>query len=76
MPLYEYVCLECSSKFEKLRSAAESDGVACDGCGSDHTRRLLSLFAAHSKGDGGTRCIGGGGCGSCSGGNCASCHAH
>jgi putative FmdB family regulatory protein len=75
MPLYEYLCLDCERRFERLRSASASDGAACD-CGSDHTRRLISLFAAHSKGNGGGKSLGGGGCGSCGGGHCSSCSCH
>ncbi|MGQ9554386.1 MAG: FmdB family zinc ribbon protein [Anaerolineae bacterium] len=75
MPLYEYQCLDCSRKFEQLRSASNADNASCDVCGGNHTRRLLSRFAAHSKGNGSSRALGGG-CGSCGGGHCASCSAH
>lgn len=73
MPLYEYQCKDCSARFERLRPAAKSDDAECSSCGSSHTRRLLSRFAAHSKGDGGSHAIGGGGCAGCGGGHCASC---
>ena len=74
MPLYEYQCLDCSARFERLCSAARSDEAECAACGGARTRRLLSRFAAHSRGDGGSRSLaGGGGCGSCSGGHCSSC---
>ncbi|MHB0879216.1 MAG: FmdB family zinc ribbon protein [Anaerolineae bacterium] len=73
MPLYEYQCQDCSARFERLRTASNCDSTECSTCGSAHTRRLLSRFAAHSKGSGGSHTIGGGGCGSCAGGHCASC---
>jgi putative FmdB family regulatory protein len=76
VPLYEYVCLDCEKKFDSIRSAATCDSAECEGCGSRHTRRLLSRFVAHSKGGGGSRAMSGGaGCGGCGGGHCGSCHA-
>jgi len=75
MPLYEYECLDCSTRFERLRSAADCDKAECVACGGGHTRRLLSRFAALSKGNGGESHMvgGGGGCAGCAGGHCASC---
>jgi putative FmdB family regulatory protein len=72
MPVYEYVCLDCGKRFETLRLMREADApIACVTCESDHTSRLISLFAAHSSG----KVIAGGShsCGGCSGGSCASC---
>ncbi|MGI6208949.1 MAG: FmdB family zinc ribbon protein [Anaerolineae bacterium] len=75
MPVYEYACRSCGARFERLCSAARADDPAsCRECGGTDTRRLLSRFAAVSKGsNGSTSTIGGGGCGSCAGGHCASC---
>lgn len=74
MPVYEYRCTTCGSKFEKLMSmSAAGDGVACPECGAE-ARRLVSVFAAFSKGNGGqVASVGGGGCAGCAGGSCASC---
>ena len=49
MPIYEYACDDCGTKFEKLvrRSA---DGVACPSCGQDHLTTQYSTFAARSGG--------------------------
>jgi len=41
MPIYEFECEECGARFEEL-VAAEATSVACRGCGSARTRRLLS----------------------------------
>ena len=74
MPLYEYRCSGCGSKFEKLMSmsAASNGPMACPGCGSD-ARRQLSVFAAFRKGEGGQTTSVGGGCAGCASGSCASC---
>jgi putative FmdB family regulatory protein len=51
MPIYEYRCEDCGSKFEKLvRRAAEADGLACPSCGQKHLTQELSTFAAHANG--------------------------
>lgn len=75
MPIYEYRCAACGCKFERLRSMSAADSpTTCPDCGGSSAERLLSRFAALSKGDGGTTTsIGGGGCGGCSGSSCASC---
>jgi putative FmdB family regulatory protein len=47
MPIYEYRCAECESKFEKIRSMSEKDSpLGCPSCGSEKSRRQLSVFAA------------------------------
>jgi putative FmdB family regulatory protein len=46
MPIYEYLCQECGSAFEKLRKAREADeGVECPDCDSGNVKRQLSSFA-------------------------------
>jgi putative FmdB family regulatory protein len=46
MPLYEYYCSDCKSKFELLvNNHRYADDVVCTKCHSEHVRRLLSLFA-------------------------------
>ncbi|PZW26593.1 putative FmdB family regulatory protein [Thermosporothrix hazakensis] len=54
MPLYEYYCSDCRSKFELLVSHKHADDVVCTKCHSENVRRMLSLFAAragNSEGD-------------------------
>lgn len=54
MPLYEYRCLDCEQRFERLvRSAASTEGVECPSCGSTTVHRLPSTFAARFGGFGG-----------------------
>ena len=54
MPIFEYLCEDCGSKFEKLvrRSASENDAnsVHCPSCGQDHLKQQFSTFAAHANG--------------------------
>ena len=50
MPIYEYRCQDCGSKFEKLvRRAAEAYEVECPSCGQKHLQQELSTFAAHAN---------------------------
>ena len=50
MPIFEYLCEDCGSKFEKLVRRAESDSVACPSCGQAHLKQQFSTFAAHANG--------------------------
>jgi putative FmdB family regulatory protein len=51
MPLYEYQCRECDTRFERIeRVSAPSDGV-CPSCGGP-ARRLLGAPALQFKGSG------------------------
>lgn len=48
MPIFEYLCADCGTKFEKL--VRRSEEVACPSCGKDHLEQQLSTFAAHANG--------------------------
>ncbi len=51
MPVYEYVCAECSHRFETLRAMrAADDPIQCPQCSSFETSRALSIFCAHGSG--------------------------
>jgi len=51
MPLYEFVCLDCSDKFEELVSSSDAD-IKCPKCGSNKTTKQFSTFASNAlKGD-------------------------
>ncbi|MCC6188129.1 MAG: zinc ribbon domain-containing protein [Anaerolineales bacterium] len=66
MPVYEYYCSHCRTKFEALRPMrAADDPIRCEHCDSQRTARVLSVFFAASGGaDGEARSLGGGcGCG-------------
>jgi putative FmdB family regulatory protein len=52
MPIYEYVCEDCGTKFEKLvLRASDKEGLACPKCGKSRLAPQLSTFAAHAGGD-------------------------
>lgn len=49
MPVYEYFCRACHTKYDKLRPMADADApIACPECGEQTSVRALSLFAAHT----------------------------
>jgi len=73
MPIYEYACLDCGTRFDALRSMKDADTpIACNQCKSEHTSRLLSVFFAQSGGKA-VAGVNNGGCASCAGGSCATC---
>jgi len=49
MPIFEYVCDDCGTKFEKL-VRRDADKIACPKCGESHLTTALSTFAAHANG--------------------------
>jgi len=61
MPMYEYDCPRCGTRFEELivRRADERD-VRCPDCGSAQVTRALSTFAVAGAGAHATRAAGGG----------------
>jgi putative FmdB family regulatory protein len=80
MPIYEYCCADCETKFEKMRPMSKADAaIACPDCGGSDTSRGLSLFAAFSRGNGGdSHAVSGtgGGCANCGTHSCGSCGHH
>jgi putative FmdB family regulatory protein len=47
MPIYEYRCEDCGTRFEKLvRGGTE---VECPQCGQKRLKQELSTFAAHAS---------------------------
>jgi len=70
MPLYEYVCNDCETRFEELRPLSRMEESAeCPG-GHSSTRRVMSPFAAMTRdsyGEAEPTPVGGG-CGGCDGG--------
>ncbi|MDT7942964.1 MAG: zinc ribbon domain-containing protein [Dehalococcoidia bacterium] len=74
MPIYEYYCHRCQTRFELLRPMSRRDEAATCPQGHEGAERLLSIFAAFRGGEGSTSALGGSGCAGCAGGHCASCH--
>jgi len=52
MPIYEYKCQDCGTKFEKLvrNGGSAENGVECPSCGQHHLKQEYSTFAAHAAG--------------------------
>jgi len=74
MPVYEYFCSDCRTKFDALRPMAEADkAIACEECGNAHTARVLSVFAVMGSDGASLMASAGDGCGC--GGACA-CSGH
>ena len=76
MPIYEYVCSDCGSKFELLRPLSQSnEGASCPRC-HNSAQRKLSAFASFSKNEVGesTPLAGtGSSCASCNASSCSTC---
>jgi putative FmdB family regulatory protein len=54
MPVYEYECLKCGSKFEVRHGLTERDAnLKCPKCGATGPKRVFSTF---SKGQPGKSC--------------------
>jgi putative FmdB family regulatory protein len=63
MPIFEYSCVDCGTRFEKLmRRAGDTDGLTCPSCGEKHLKQELSTFAAHAGSSGAKAQPMGGGC--------------
>jgi putative FmdB family regulatory protein len=46
MPLYEYVCSDCNTRFDALVSSFNrADSVKCRSCSGDRVKRQISTFA-------------------------------
>ena len=67
MPIYEYTCTECGTRFEHLARSFSEAAPACPECGAGNTRKELSVFAAVEGGSSSTAS-----CPTCSTGTCPS----
>jgi len=78
MPMYEYYCADCQTKFDALRQMSQADTVIqCKNCESKRTTRVLSLFATLSSSRGSETSSAGASAsfgGGCCGGSCGCRH--
>lgn len=51
MPIYEYICLECETHFEKMQKVSEDRLKKCEKCGGDLEKKW-SLSGFQFKGAG------------------------
>ena len=49
MPIFEYQCDDCGTRFEKL-VRRDGDAVLCPQCGESHLTTQFSTFSAHANG--------------------------
>ena len=75
MPIYEYICEDCNTQFEKIVINKQQE-ISCPKCASKKATIQLSVFATtSSNGSSGpsSNFSGSGGGGGCCGGSCG-CH--
>ena len=72
MPIYEYVCDDCDTRFEKIVINKQQE-IACPKCASKKATIQLSVFATSNGSSGSAPTSFSGGGGSCCGGGCG-CH--
>lgn len=78
MPLYEYFCSTCRSRFELLRRMSQSDEPATCPEGHQDAERVVSVFSSFTRGaDGSVSSVAGtaGPCAGCASGACSTCSA-
>ena len=52
MPLYEFECEDCKTRFERIQKFTDPNPDVCPSCGKGHIRRMLSSPAIQFKGSG------------------------
>ncbi|HKT47882.1 MAG TPA: zinc ribbon domain-containing protein [Candidatus Acidoferrales bacterium] len=72
MPIYEYICDECDTRFEKIVINKQQE-IACPKCASRKATIQLSVFSSVAANGSSTPSSSSGGGGSCCGGGCG-CH--
>lgn len=51
MPIFEYRCSECNTKYEVLHKSSQSnEEVTCPNCNSADKKKLLSTFSPSMNG--------------------------
>ncbi|MBI4378817.1 MAG: zinc ribbon domain-containing protein [Nitrospinae bacterium] len=46
MPIYEYICSQCSNRFEIMHLSSKMETAICPKCSSNKIEKLMSSFAA------------------------------
>jgi len=52
MPLYEYQCDACGTRFERIRKFSDPPLTTCPNCGAEQVQKLVSSPAFQFKGSG------------------------
>lgn len=74
MPLYEFRCRACRSRFERLVRVGRESEVRCPSCGSPEVQKLFSTFGIHGGDKPSAGSASSGGCTTCSSKSCSTCH--
>lgn len=69
MPIYEYICEECSERYEHL-ALRSGDNAACPKCGSRRHTLQFSVFAPGANGESKSVSSSAAPASSCCGGSC------
>ena len=71
MPIYEYICEDCQTHFEKIVINKQQE-IACPKCAGKRNSIQLSVFSSASPNGNGSsaKSFSGGGGGGCCGGGC------
>ena len=72
MPIYEYICEDCQTHFEKI-VLNKMQEIACPKCAGKRNAIQLSVFSSAIAGGSPKSSSGSSGGGSCCGGGCG-CH--
>ncbi|MDY6843325.1 MAG: zinc ribbon domain-containing protein [Thermodesulfobacteriota bacterium] len=72
MPIFEYSCLGCKEKFERLLLGNHEE-IECPICGGKNVEKLFSTFSFKSEGNFSSSATSSG-CSSCTSSSCATCH--
>lgn len=52
MPIYEFECLSCGKRFDRLQKLSDPDPTDCPTCGAPQVKRALTAAAFRLKGGG------------------------
>ena len=52
MPIYEFECIDCGDRFERLQKLSDPDPTVCPKCGEKHVKRRLTAPAFRLAGSG------------------------
>jgi putative FmdB family regulatory protein len=72
MPIYEYICEDCDTHFEKIVINKQQE-ISCPKCAGKKNSIQLSVFSSTNGNGSPSKSFSGGGGGGCCGGGCG-CH--
>lgn len=49
MPLFEFVCKKCGTKFEKIVFSINNEEIKCPSCSSSEVEKQFSTFSSSSS---------------------------